>query len=207
MQLKHHGILTSKRGRFGGYDLLLPAEGITFGHILRIIDGPIAPLACLSRTAYRRCSDCRSEESCKVRRVFARVAEESRSKPQLPMPWPKYAAIMRLSRLWFRLHYPDQAHVERRIKASNGSERFGLITAPYSYAVYPDPTTPSNVGMSVGVSNHCAMWSNAPGRIYTPPTNHGIGVSPVERHSCQECRGSECCKHDSAHIWHPPELR
>jgi Rrf2 family protein len=79
MQLKHHGILTSKRGRFGGYDLLLPAEGITFGHILRIIDGPIAPLACLSRTAYRRCSDCRSEESCKVRRVFARVAEESRS--------------------------------------------------------------------------------------------------------------------------------
>jgi Rrf2 family protein len=79
MQLKHHGILTSKRGRFGGYDLLLPAEGITFGHILRIIDGPIAPLACLSRTAYRRCSDCRSEESCKVRRVFARVVGESRS--------------------------------------------------------------------------------------------------------------------------------
>jgi len=38
MQLKHHGILTSKRGRFGGYDLLLPAEGITFGHILRRAD-------------------------------------------------------------------------------------------------------------------------------------------------------------------------
>ena len=79
MQLKHHGILKSKRGRFGGYDLLLSAERITFGQILRIIDGPIAPLACLSHTAYRRCSDCRSEQSCKVRRVFARVAEESRS--------------------------------------------------------------------------------------------------------------------------------
>lgn len=48
MQLKHHGILRSKRGRFGGYDLLLPADQITFGHILRIIDGPIAPLACLA---------------------------------------------------------------------------------------------------------------------------------------------------------------
>ena len=76
MQLKHHGILKSKRGRFGGYDLLLSAERITFGQILRIIDGPIAPLACLSHTAYR---DCRREQSCKVRRVFARVAEESRS--------------------------------------------------------------------------------------------------------------------------------
>jgi hypothetical protein len=185
-----------------------PPKASPFGHILRIIDGPIAPLACAlpigaaPTAAARRAAKC---DGCLPGSL--KNHGPSSIKPQLPMPLPKYAAIMRLSRLWFRLHYPDQAHVERRIKASNGSERFGLITAPYSYAVYPDPTTPSNVGMSVGVSNHCAMWSNAPGTIYTPPTNHGIGVSPVERHSCQECRGSECCKHDSAHIWHPPELR
>ena len=40
MQLKHHGILESKRGKFGGYELLLPADRITFGQILRIIEGP-----------------------------------------------------------------------------------------------------------------------------------------------------------------------
>ena len=79
MQLKHHGIVKSKRGRFGGYDLLLPADDITFGQILRIVDGPIAPLACLSRTAYRRCPDCRSEQTCKVRRVFAKVMEKLRA--------------------------------------------------------------------------------------------------------------------------------
>jgi len=79
MQLKHHGIVESKRGKFGGYELLLPADRITFGQILRIIEGPIAPLACLSHTAYRRCTDCRSEQSCKVRRVFAKVAEQLRA--------------------------------------------------------------------------------------------------------------------------------
>src|SRR5262249_12494451 len=47
MQVKHHGIVKSKRGRFGGYDLLLPADHITFGQILRIVDGPIAPTCML----------------------------------------------------------------------------------------------------------------------------------------------------------------
>jgi Rrf2 family protein len=78
IQLRRHGIVKSKRGKLGGYDLLLPADRITFGHILRIVDGPIAPLACLSRTAYRRCHDCRSEKSCKVRRVFAIATEKLR---------------------------------------------------------------------------------------------------------------------------------
>lgn len=39
----------SKRGKFGGYQLLMPASQITFGQVLRILDGPIAPLPCLSR--------------------------------------------------------------------------------------------------------------------------------------------------------------
>ena len=47
-----------------------PAD-ITIGHILRAIDGPIAPLPCISRTAYRRCADCADEKTCVVRRLFA----------------------------------------------------------------------------------------------------------------------------------------
>jgi Rrf2 family protein len=78
IQLRRHGIVKSKRGKLGGYDLLVPADRITFGQILRIVDGSIAPLACLSRTAYRRCPDCRSEKSCKVRYVFAKVTEKLR---------------------------------------------------------------------------------------------------------------------------------
>jgi Rrf2 family protein len=78
LELKHHGIVMSKRGKFGGYALLMPATQITFGQVLRIIDGPIAPLPCLSRIAYRRCADCRTEEDCEIRRVFARVATSAR---------------------------------------------------------------------------------------------------------------------------------
>jgi Rrf2 family protein len=78
LELKRHGILQSRRGKLGGYDLLMAADCITFGQVLRIIDGPLAPLPCLSRIAYRRCADCRTEEACEIRRVFARVAESAR---------------------------------------------------------------------------------------------------------------------------------
>ncbi|HSK28610.1 MAG TPA: Rrf2 family transcriptional regulator [Candidatus Limnocylindria bacterium] len=78
LDLKHHGIVASRRGRMGGYGLLMAPDQITFGRVLRIIDGPIAPLPCLSKIAYRRCPDCRSEASCEIRHVFARVAESAR---------------------------------------------------------------------------------------------------------------------------------
>ncbi len=78
LDLKHNGIVASRRGRLGGYGLLMPPDQITFGRILRIVDGPVAPLPCLSRIAYRRCTDCKTEANCEIRRVFARVAEAVR---------------------------------------------------------------------------------------------------------------------------------
>jgi Rrf2 family protein len=71
LDLKHHGLVQSRRGRSGGYALLRPASQISFGQVVRIIDGPLAPLPCLSVMAYRRCEDCADEESCAIRRVFA----------------------------------------------------------------------------------------------------------------------------------------
>lgn len=78
LDLKHHGIVVSRRGKFGGYQLLKRPEEITFGQVLRIVDGPIAPLPCLSRIAYRRCDDCKCEADCEIRHVFADVARETR---------------------------------------------------------------------------------------------------------------------------------
>jgi len=79
LELKAGGLVRSQRGRRGGYALSRPAGDVTFGEILRLIDGPIALLPCLSQAAYRRCEDCRSEESCELRHVFARVALASRA--------------------------------------------------------------------------------------------------------------------------------
>ncbi|HEY0918559.1 RrF2 family transcriptional regulator [Devosia sp.] len=78
LEMKRAGIVTSRRGRLGGYALLRPPTDVTFGEVLRLIDGPIAPLPCLSRVAYRRCADCADEANCEIRRVFARVAAATR---------------------------------------------------------------------------------------------------------------------------------
>jgi Rrf2 family protein len=78
LELKRHGIVESRRGRLGGYVLLRSPDKITFGEVLRLIDGPIAPLPCLSKIAYRRCLDCADEATCEIRHVFARVALATR---------------------------------------------------------------------------------------------------------------------------------
>jgi Rrf2 family protein len=71
LELKVSGLVASRRGRSGGYMLHTPPAEITVSQVLRIVDGPMAPLGCISRTAYERCSDCQSETECAVRRMFA----------------------------------------------------------------------------------------------------------------------------------------
>lgn len=78
LDLKRAGIVASRRGRLGGYVLVRPADKLTFGEVLRLIDGPIAPLPCLSKIAYRRCNDCADEATCEIRHVFAGLVKAQR---------------------------------------------------------------------------------------------------------------------------------
>lgn len=78
LDLKKAGILESRRGKSGGYVMLRPADTISFGEVLRIFEGSLAPLPCLSRSSYRRCEDCVNETSCQIRREFGRVYDASR---------------------------------------------------------------------------------------------------------------------------------
>ena len=71
LDLKRKGLVASRRGRAGGYMLIKRPDEMTIGSVLRAIDGPIAPLPCISRAAYRRCADCKDEKTCAVRRLFA----------------------------------------------------------------------------------------------------------------------------------------
>ena len=59
--------------------MLRPADTITFGEILRIFEGPLAPLPCLSRQAYRPCDDCVDERACVLRRELGRSYDASRA--------------------------------------------------------------------------------------------------------------------------------
>lgn len=79
LELKRAGIVNSRRGRMGGYELLKAPEEITYGEVLRLIDGPIAPLPCLSKIAYKKCTDCKDEAECEIRHVFERVTLATRA--------------------------------------------------------------------------------------------------------------------------------
>ena len=75
LEMKNSGLLHSKKGKGGGYMLARPAAKITVGQIIRILDGPLAPIPCVSQTAYRPCLDCRDEAACQIRRVMGQVRD------------------------------------------------------------------------------------------------------------------------------------
>lgn len=77
LELKNGRILDSKKGKGGGYFLSRPPEQITFGQIVRIVEGPIAPLPCVSQTAYRRCDECVDEQFCELRIVMKEVRDST----------------------------------------------------------------------------------------------------------------------------------
>jgi len=66
-ELRQHGLLLAQRGRGGGYRLRKPPEEIALAEIIRALDGPLAPVPCLSSPAYERCPECKSEHACGVR--------------------------------------------------------------------------------------------------------------------------------------------
>jgi len=72
LTLKNAGLLHSKMGVGGGYYLSKPASEITLGQIFRVLDGPIAPIKCVSQMAYEPC-DCPDEATCGLRLVMSDV--------------------------------------------------------------------------------------------------------------------------------------
>lgn len=77
LDLKRAGMVCSVRGPKGGYALARNPDEISFGDIVRVMEGPIALVPCASVNFYARCGDCHDEASCAIRRAFAMVRDES----------------------------------------------------------------------------------------------------------------------------------
>ncbi len=75
LELRNAGTLRSKKGPGGGYSLARPASEIRIGHAIRVLDGPLAPIRCASRTAYEACDDCADPQTCQVRRAMTDVRD------------------------------------------------------------------------------------------------------------------------------------
>jgi Rrf2 family protein len=76
-ELRNAGFVVSTRGKSGGFHLARPAHLISFGDIIRTIEGPLALVPCVSRTAYKRCKDCRDEAACAIRRAMMIVRDDT----------------------------------------------------------------------------------------------------------------------------------
>lgn len=70
LSLRKGGILQSRIGKGGGYSLALPPNKITVGTVIRILEGDLAPVPCLSKTSYAHCEECRDEATCGIRLVM-----------------------------------------------------------------------------------------------------------------------------------------
>lgn len=77
LDLKNGGLVTSYRGKMGGYRLARPASQISFGEIIRQIEGPLALVPCVSVSAYQRCVDCFEESTCVIRKTMLEVREQT----------------------------------------------------------------------------------------------------------------------------------
>lgn len=76
-ELKAANLVQSTRGKHGGFVLARPAHLISLGDIIRVIEGPLALVPCVSRTAYRRCKDCHDEATCEIRLAMIKVRDET----------------------------------------------------------------------------------------------------------------------------------
>jgi len=74
-ELRNAGIVHSKKGPGGGYMLARPPGDIKLGYVIRTLDGPLAPIACASRTAYQPCDDCADVDACAVRLTMMKVRD------------------------------------------------------------------------------------------------------------------------------------
>ena len=76
-ELQRDGLVRGKRGRSGGYQLAQKAGVISFGAVMRLMEGPLALLPCVSETQHRRCADCADYRACELRRVFREVRDST----------------------------------------------------------------------------------------------------------------------------------
>jgi Rrf2 family protein len=74
LQFKNAGLLQSRKGKGGGYALAKSPTEISVGRAIRVLEGPLAPVACVSETAYQRCTEC-DEATCGIRLVMKDVRD------------------------------------------------------------------------------------------------------------------------------------
>ncbi|GGE07679.1 RrF2 family transcriptional regulator [Psychroflexus salis] len=77
LNLKRDGVLASKRGKGGGYYLLKKPEDVNLAEVMRLFDGPIAFIPCVTHHYYEACEECTNESICGIRDIFFEVRNKT----------------------------------------------------------------------------------------------------------------------------------
>jgi Rrf2 family protein len=77
LDMKHAGLVMSQQGKFGGYLLNRPTEEINMADVMRLFDGAVALLPCVTHKYYKRCEECTDEVTCGIRQVFLEIRNET----------------------------------------------------------------------------------------------------------------------------------
>ncbi len=77
LELKKAGFLGSKKGKGGGYYLIKAPNEIALSRVIRLLDGPIALLPCVSLNYYEPCEECQNQEQCGLYKVMIKVRDET----------------------------------------------------------------------------------------------------------------------------------
>jgi Rrf2 family protein len=139
--LKENGFVKSERGKYGGFRLSRPARTITLGSVVRAIDGPLAPIGCVSQSAYEPCS-CPDETHCGLRMLMLDVRNaisgvldrftladvvgvtvEKLRGSNLPLPFSKEAEAAKSVRRPFR----PSRYASRRGRRPSSNEAEGVL--------------------------------------------------------------------------------
>jgi Rrf2 family protein len=120
VELQRDGLVRGKRGRSGGYQLAQSAAAISFGGVVRLMEGPLALLSCVSKTQYRRCADCADFRACELKKVFRGVRDSTAA---ILDRWTLADARGNAGPPATRLGAPPGRKAKRRPPAAVGSNR------------------------------------------------------------------------------------
>lgn len=146
--LKEAGIVASERGKFGGYRLAKPARRIFIGSVVRLIDGPLAPIGCVSQTAYEPCT-CPDEAHCGLRMLMVDVRNAiSDILDRYTLADVVEITLRKMRRDSISLPFAAQA------AGAEGPRRFPARIARQRLARKSRPQKPARTGPSEGVLHH-----------------------------------------------------
>lgn len=77
LSMRKAGFLGSKKGKGGGYYLIKPPEEVKMASVIRVLEGPIALLPCVSLNFYEHCDDCPAEEQCSIHNLMIEVRDQT----------------------------------------------------------------------------------------------------------------------------------